>query len=319
MEPKPITETTKKKIIEWEKTNQDHIAVYLAKGDWWKMGDNSAHMFVGGEYMNRLGMNCRLRVDTDFGAKFKDGIVSFRDLDRFKKGMVGLGCKVEKETENTLTLLLPRKFSKTELEAARVQQKKDMAELSKIVMPRNICPDLYHKLTLMHKDILQIAEGLKTKGKRLVYYDFFGKAMHDEMWNAVMAYMETSSMETMSVEEMLDVVDRGIHRTLQYIQQLARMGLILPSRAMGIGKQVLELERVLKGQRRKEARDANAQSGDATTKETAKGEATRKAARTARRAKTGKDESEQDAAAGLADGPAVQGVSRGKKEKTGDK
>ncbi len=142
----------KEYVYELEKKNDHQLIAFYSGDGWHKFGGHSA-LFFANMIAPRLGVKASLRPDTDFFAKFDDGVVSVRNLDVLKASLEGIGVKMREETELWIIFDLESKVSAEELDVLRSVRKERIDQVNKIVKTGNIYPSISAKARYITKDL----------------------------------------------------------------------------------------------------------------------------------------------------------------------
>ncbi|MBR3204459.1 hypothetical protein IKF81_02125 [Candidatus Saccharibacteria bacterium] len=104
----------KRRLFEFEQTNFDRIIIILATKGYYCMYGHSAVMFIN-KIAPELRIRAVLRRDSDFEAKFQEGVVSFKNIDFYKDKLLGsVYLKKISETKEEIVFGFKQKISKAE-------------------------------------------------------------------------------------------------------------------------------------------------------------------------------------------------------------
>lgn len=140
--------TMKRKIVEYEKTNFDTIALIPSRGqgDWKKMGDNSALVYY---YFVVKPQNATVafRDDTDDYNRFTVGTISANGIASVRRRIVRQNLyKGEKVSRGRVIFELNRSFDPAELEELKKSELKRRADLNRIIKVQTVSPTLSQRL-----------------------------------------------------------------------------------------------------------------------------------------------------------------------------
>ena len=185
----------KKKIIEFEKTNDRYLALWPASDKdtnkehtFYNMGGTSAIMYVQ-EIGPRLKRKPTLRHDMDHGnksEKFHSGICSIADLDKLTEKLAGIGIKRAKTKDKDLVLFkLNREYPHAEVVEMLKQEQKRVDALNKVIYAKVLHPDI-------HKQILELKKLIPPKVKNMdkTYREVIGMELIKTLMNLTRLYSQ---------------------------------------------------------------------------------------------------------------------------------
>lgn len=138
-------EAVKAKAYEFEKRNRSKIVVFRSRKGWWKMGGNSALIYVY-RLAPRMDIKPKLRVDTDFFSKFHDGVVSIKDVDALERNLKTLNVHLEKRSPEMVIFSLGYKIEDSQMELIRKTEENRREQVNRIVAPKIAIPIVNVKL-----------------------------------------------------------------------------------------------------------------------------------------------------------------------------
>lgn len=215
-------EKRKKWVKEFEPTNYTKIVLFRSvpskkdkEGAWFKMAGHSLEIYVG-KLAPRLNLKPRVTTDTDYHNKFREGIVSVRDIDGFEKRMENLKIYRDrkKSTDGIMIFNLGYEVSEEDLRVLRKADETRKKRLNDVVYTKLIAPEV-------NTGLLEVMRTLKFKYEKMPVTDreFLGKAMLEHARRATLYYM-MAAKGAVSVESGLKTIVREVD-TLQCYNSLA--------------------------------------------------------------------------------------------------
>ena len=167
----------KARLFEFEEKNFEKIVIMRATGEYWAVFGHSAIMLV-----NKIAPELRLRMllkrDTDFGIKFKEGVVTFRNVDFYKaKLKESTYLEFEKETEDFVAYKLKQGITETEYDLLLRSKEIRKQKLDSLVTKAVPMPKLRAELT----EALQLAHRLYVKHGNTFDREFLLKGLTDNI------------------------------------------------------------------------------------------------------------------------------------------
>lgn len=149
-------------ILEFEKTNYNHIAMMRSTHGFYKIFGHSA-LFYANDVAPKLGLTANLQTDGDFKAKSENGFISLRDPESLIEPLAKLGIKKIK-THNTtgdfILFKLPWNYTEDQIIELSENSHFAMRNFNHIVIVDNIIPILYVQITELTKAIYENVRGM---------------------------------------------------------------------------------------------------------------------------------------------------------------
>lgn len=237
----------KEKVYEFEKTNQTRVVVFRSTDQWWKIGGHSA-LFYYHQLMPRFKnkRTAKLRADTDYYNKFKDGVVLVGDIDSMKRDMMGLGLKIKHEDTDVVSFLLDKEVSEETLQSLKDIEAERMAKINQIAMPHDTHPMLYKRMVELQSEIYPMTRKMQPYDRQL-----FGKELMMEMRGMLGCYVRMTHEKTMAAEMLRKIADRAGTMTF-LMQELAELGLVESKRALRLAGDMLSIKQMAVASAQKE-------------------------------------------------------------------
>lgn len=172
-EARKILRSIKQKVFELEKENNQKIYVYYSGEGWYKSGGNSAQILIhvvadktDGRY------NPRMNPDKDYNFTFPNGIISIRDLSKFREAMAVAGVKELKEEKPMGVYIkvfeLPKKLSTNELRKILKIDEEKRGRLNEALSLATADPELAALIRSLQKVMFPMVKQMKAVERELV-------------------------------------------------------------------------------------------------------------------------------------------------------
>lgn len=170
-------EEAKKRAFEMEKGNNDKLIVFIAKGGWYKMGGRSALIYYH-TLAKRLGLKPQLNPDTDFFSKFKEGIVSIRDIDTLRKNLwklkISKNTKLSTENGELVVFDLGYKISEEDFEIMMKSEETRKKKINKMILPKVVMPQAHAESLALSKALYSHCRKMNKVDRELFSTEIFG-------------------------------------------------------------------------------------------------------------------------------------------------
>lgn len=163
----------KKKLFEIEKNNFERIVFMKSTRGYWGIFGHSAIMFA-----NKFGPDAKIRAivrkDSDFDVKFKEGVITLRNVEFYRKKMEESPfMTLEKADDEFVVFKLKKKISEKEYEILKHSKEIRREQLESMIVNSIPLPKLHMRLT----EVLQTTYRFYTKrtdelGRRFVVDKF---------------------------------------------------------------------------------------------------------------------------------------------------
>ncbi len=138
----------KKRLAAFEEKNYDRIVFLKATKGYYVVGGHSVVILV-----NKIAPELKIRVaprrDTDFGVKFKEGVINLKNLDFYKERLIHSVYLFEEfeEKDDALIFKLKKKVSETEYKLLLKSKELRRQKLQAMIEKSTPMPKLNMKLT----------------------------------------------------------------------------------------------------------------------------------------------------------------------------
>lgn len=186
---------TKRKALEFEKTNTEYLVLWPASDKdynkehtFYNMGGNSAIIYVH-EIGPRIKRKPVLRHDMDNGnrdEKFHSGVCSVADLDKLTEKLKTINIeRVETEDKELVFFKLNREYPPDEVREMLKQEQKRIDALNKVIYSKVLHPDI-------HKQVLELKKLIPPKIKNMdkTYREVVGMEMMRTLMNLIRSYSQ---------------------------------------------------------------------------------------------------------------------------------
>ncbi|MBQ8996800.1 hypothetical protein IJ095_02115 [Candidatus Saccharibacteria bacterium] len=168
----------KKKLYSLEETNYTRIVFMRATGNFWIIGGHSAIILA-----NKIGPEVKLRVgvkrDTDFDYKFRDGIISFSNLDFYidavKKSAYIKGAP--RQTADSVYFYLKDKVSETEYKLLLNSRELKQQKFEKMIIQSFPMPQVHQKVEEVFRTAFRLYKKYKDPDGRTILTEKFTDQM----------------------------------------------------------------------------------------------------------------------------------------------
>ncbi len=221
-------EKRKEWVRKYEHENYSTIVLFKSiaskkanSGNWWKMGGHSLEIYLG-KLAPRLKLHPRVVTDTDFHNKFREGIISVRDIDNFEKKMESLKIyrNLKLSTPGIKIFSLGYKISEEDLQIMRKADEERKKRLNEVVYVQMIAPEI-------NTGLLEYLRTLKHKYDKMPVTDrdFLGEVMLKHARAAMIAYMMTAK-GAMNMGKGLQTIVREVDMLMCYNSLAGEYGVI---------------------------------------------------------------------------------------------
>lgn len=129
-----------------EENNDSTLILFCSTRGYWKMGGVSALEFFYNIATKAQYYNSMLLPDRDFYSKFREGVISIRDIKSFDARMNKLGIEFDHEEAGVRIYNLGYKISKKDIDEMRNERQTLLKRANQNVVPKVIDASLYAKL-----------------------------------------------------------------------------------------------------------------------------------------------------------------------------
>ena len=142
-----VYKIVKKRVLELEDKNDDSVYIFRSVGSscWWKVGGNSALFLI-----NLIGPNIkkkyRINPDNDHFSTFKSGVISVRDIEKFKKNMEEAGLVPDPKNTSeakVLRFVFTKKVEQDTIRAIQSEMELKIAKVNKLVETKQLAPRIH--------------------------------------------------------------------------------------------------------------------------------------------------------------------------------
>lgn len=209
-EARKILRSIKQKVFELEKENNQKIYVYYSGEGWYKSGGNSAQILLhvvadktNGKY------NPRINPDKDYNFAFPNGIISIRDLSKFREAMKVADVKEltdEKPMGAYIKVFeLPKKLSTNELRKILKIDEEKRGRLNEALSLATADPELAALIRGLQKAMFQMVKQMKSVERELVGGRIL--AANSQLYIEYRKWAKGSVSEKDGIDTMLQLVD----------------------------------------------------------------------------------------------------------------
>lgn len=146
-------EALKAEVFEMEKENHNKLIAFISRNNWYKLGGHSALIYYH-RLAKRMDLNPRLNPDTDFFSRFKEGIVSIRNIETLEKNLKQIkiyrNSKLTKPGE-LYVFDLGYSISDEDLDLMYKDEEIRRKKLNQMVIPKVALPEVYVKMWTVTK------------------------------------------------------------------------------------------------------------------------------------------------------------------------
>lgn len=208
----------KEKLVELEKKNYNQIIFLKGTGGFWVVGGHSAVILA-----NKIGKELKIRVplkrDTDFDFRFKEGKVSVKNLDYYKRMLVGSKvATIVSEDGDMLVFELTRKIGNEEYELLANMKELRRQQLEKEILKSVPMPKSHMHLT----EALRVAFKIYSKYTDKNAKEVFGAKLMDEMRTAHKIFLLVC-MSEVPLKVGLEKIRASLARALASVTQMAEL------------------------------------------------------------------------------------------------
>ena len=141
-------EKLKTSVEKVEKNNHSRMYAFRSGNGWCKMGWNSALIYT---YVvaPMLGVEVKLKKDTDYYCQSPAGIVSIPNVEELEKRLKPLGIKVVKRTDKAVTFALPRVVTDDELSLLKNAEDEKRKRINQVLQPNDAVPSIWTGLRVV--------------------------------------------------------------------------------------------------------------------------------------------------------------------------
>lgn len=225
----------KEKLVELEKKNYDRIIFLRATGGFWIVGGHSAVILA-----NKIGKELKIRVplkkDTDFDHRFKEGKVSVKNLDYYKRMLVGSKvATIVSEDGDMLVFELTRKIGNEEYELLANMKELRRQQLEKEILKTVPMPRSHMHMTEALRAAFRIYSKYTDKNAKEV----FGLKLMDEMRTAHKIFL-LMCMNEVPLKAGLEKIRASLTRALASVTQMAELDLWTVEDATAVSTAIVE-------------------------------------------------------------------------------
>lgn len=200
----------KKLAYELEKENFSHIYIYYAGNKWWKVGGNSAqylfHVFAP---KVKRGYSPRILPDNDYSYVFKTGVISVREIEKFRDDMVSIGLEEEKNPTIYGNLILAFKLkeaiTKEDLDKLLEIDSAKRQEINKVLAVVNSDPEIAAIIRELQKVLYDVVKKMKPIDRELVGQRILSS--NSDLYIAYRDWVNGNISDKDGIKKMLQLVD----------------------------------------------------------------------------------------------------------------
>lgn len=207
----------KKFVIEREEENFSKLMIVHEKDEWWKIFGHSAIMFAY-EVSGWIDMKVKLRPDSDYDYKSKEGVVIIRDVYTLDAKLAKAKVNLLKSTDDYRVYNLGKKFSEADLDRMMHKESLEWGKVNKIITVRDVFPDLHTALRELFSYYYFSIRKLETFGR-----DAFGMPIADKLSDLLAEYDQCCNEGTLAESDYLAKVEETMKWTKYRVDALAEL------------------------------------------------------------------------------------------------
>ena len=145
----------KKRVIKFEETNYDYIALIRSTNGFYKMFGHSA-LFYTYNIAPKLNLQANLQSDHDFTARSSEGFVPVRQLAKIAEAMRTIKIQKAKTKDRTgdfVVYKLPWTYTDEQLQKLTEQNLAKMQKFNHVVLVDNVVPVLFIQIEELLKAV----------------------------------------------------------------------------------------------------------------------------------------------------------------------
>ncbi|MBR3232719.1 hypothetical protein IKF74_00295 [Candidatus Saccharibacteria bacterium] len=235
----------KEKLVELEKQNFDRIIFLRATGGFWVVCGHSAVILA-----NKIGKELKIRVplkrDTDFSDRFKEGKISVKNLDYYKRELVGgKMATILSEDKDFVVFKLKKKVGAKEYELLAQAKELRRQQFEKEILKTVPMPRSHLRLTEALRTAFRTYNKYTDKGAKEV----FGLKLMDELRTAHKVFLLVC-MNELPLEAGLKKIDGELTRALAGVTQMVELDIWTIEDAMAVATAIVESKTSLRDEQR---------------------------------------------------------------------
>lgn len=210
--------TRKEKLVEMERENYDKIMFMRGTGGFWIAAGHSA-VILTNKVAPDLKIRVPLRKDTDYDFRFKEGVISVKNLDFYRAALKdSLYTKLESNGKDLVTFALKKKVGKEEYELLANMKELRRQQLEKETLKAVTMPKTHARLTELMRMTYKIYNRHTDKLARTVFVN----KLVDELRVAQKVFI-LLCMEEVPLEQGVEEVRKNLVRAQASATQILEL------------------------------------------------------------------------------------------------
>ncbi|MBR2587169.1 hypothetical protein IKE71_02220 [Candidatus Saccharibacteria bacterium] len=249
----------KEKVQEQEKGNFDRIIFIRGTGGFWVVIGHSAVILA-----NKIGKDLKMRVplrnDSDYDFKSKEGKISIRNLEFYKKKLLESGLVTEKRgTSDIYELQLVKPISPTEFEVLAQAKELKKKQLEEEVLKSVPMPKTHANITEVVRAALKIYSKYTNKDAK----EIFGSKVMNELRSAQKVLLMTC-LEDLPFAFGLQKIKTYLSHAQAGVMQMMELGIWNVEDAAAIATGIIETRTSLEREEKQAIEDMNKRAEDSS-------------------------------------------------------